>query len=105
MSACPAPARSVAAPALGATRSTATMVARTPLPTASRLEGCFEDRADQPVGRVLGCLDGDLAAELADRLARSRADGGDARAGEGSRRLVKGLRRARGGEYQQVCGH
>src|SRR3954453_8336060 len=102
MSACPAPARSVAAPAVGAATRIATMAARTPLPIARRLDGCLEDRADQAVGRVLGCLDGTLAAEPAARLAGRRADGGDARAAECPGRLVEGLHRARRGEHQQV---
>ena len=38
------------------------------------LDGRGENRADQPVGRVLRSLDEDLAAELADRGARGRAD-------------------------------
>src|SRR3954470_3520169 len=108
MSACPAPARSVAAPAGDAATRAATMAARTPLPTRGRLDGCFENRADQPVGRVLGGLDRDLAAELADRRAGGGADRRDPRARERARGLMERGDGARRGEDEQVgrerCG-
>src|SRR6266545_7105663 len=102
MSAWPAPARSVAAPADGAATRTATIAARTPLPTARRLDGGLENRADQAVRRVLGGFDRDRAAELADRRARGRADRGDARAGQGAGGGVERLGRAGGCEDDQV---
>src|SRR4051794_8132938 len=102
MSACPAPARSVAAPAAGAATSTTTMAARTPLPTRGRLDGCLENRADQPVGGVLARLDADLAAELADHRAGGGADRRDPRARQRARRLVERPDGARGGEDEQV---